>query len=54
LKAAVIKWVGGMVVDDGTVDRIVEGVRARWNYARKRVGAKQVWGLIGIKLRQSS
>jgi putative DNA primase/helicase len=54
IKAAASRWIGGLVLGDATADRIMEGIRARWTYARKRVGPKQVWGLIGVRLRPSS
>ena len=55
LKDAVVKWRGsGLVLSDGDVDRVVQGVRARWPYSRKRVATGNLRGLIGVRLRPSS
>ncbi len=51
IEAAIRKHIGGMVIgSDERVDRIMQGVRARWSYGRAGPRGKQVRGLIGVKL----
>lgn len=52
LEAAVRKWMGGVVLPgDAQLDRIMQGVRARWDYGKKGPRGKQVHGIIGIAVR---
>jgi len=61
IEAAVTKWlgrsytlgVGPVLSGDSSSDRIMEGVRARWSYQRKRVAGHKnpVRGLIGVRVR---
>ena len=56
LEAAIQKWFGRPLEIGGTeVKRVVEGVRARWQKGRKRIGehGQQVRGLLGVRLRAS-
>ena len=51
IEASIQKWAGGMVVGtDERMDRIMQGVRARWSYGKKGPRGKQVRGLIGVRL----
>ena len=57
IEAAARKWIGGIVMPaDPQFDRIIQGVKAKWNYGRRRVGGRgnPVRGLIGVRLRSSS
>jgi len=54
IQEAIIKWHGpGLVLPDEAVERILQGVRARWNYGRKRLAGVQLRGLIGVRVRTS-
>jgi len=53
IESAIKKWLGsgGMFIGgDERVDRIMQGVRARWNYGKKGRRGEQVRGLIGVRL----
>ena len=51
IEAAIQKWLGGMVIGgDESMSRIMQGVRARWNYGKKGPRGQQVRGLIGVRL----
>jgi len=51
IETAIQKWLGGMVVGgDESMSRIMQGVRARWNYGKKGPRGQQVRGLIGVRL----
>jgi len=55
IREAITKWAGqGLVLQDDAVDRILQGVRARWNYGRKRTADGNIRGLIGVRVRLSS
>ena len=54
MEAAVRKWIGGLVLDNTSLDRIMDGIRARWIHGRKRTADGQVRGFIGVRLRPSS
>jgi P4 family phage/plasmid primase-like protien len=61
IEDAVKNWLGGsyrlglgpLVTGDMRFDRIMEGVRARWSYGRKRIGGNKhpVRGLLGVRVR---
>ena len=56
IEAAAMKWVGGCPLPgDSQVARIIQGVKARWDYGRKRVAGKDnpVRGLLGVRLLSS-
>ena len=51
MEEAIRKWIGGIVMPgDVQLDRIMQGVRARWDYGKKGPRGRQVRGLIGVKL----
>jgi len=56
IQAAVQKWIGKILLpDNSTMDRIMDGVRARWSHGRKWIGGRkgyQVRGLLGVRLRR--
>lgn len=55
MKAEIKKNLGGIVMDDDArVERIMEGIRARWTYGRKRTAEGNIRGLIGVRIRPSS
>ena len=54
MKASIRKWIGGLVLDNAALDRIMEGIRARWTHGRWRTSSGQVRGFIGVRLRHSS
>lgn len=56
IEAAARKWMGGLMLADAQLDRILQGVKAKWNQGRKRVAGRQhpVRGLLGVKVRPSS
>jgi P4 family phage/plasmid primase-like protien len=57
IEASIRKHVGGLMMDgEATVGRILQGVKARWTYGRKRIAGHPhpVRGLIGVRLRQTS
>lgn len=57
LEAAARKWIGGVVLPgDAQLDRIIQGVRSKWNHGRKRVPGQPnaVRGLLGVRLLPSS
>jgi P4 family phage/plasmid primase-like protien len=57
IEAAARKWIGGIVLQgDAQFDRIIQGVKAKWDYGRRRVGGRgnPVRGLIGVRLRPTS
>jgi phage/plasmid-associated DNA primase len=57
IEAAIRKHIGGLMMDgDATVGRILQGVKARWTYGRKRIAGHPhpVRGLIGVRIRQTS
>jgi hypothetical protein len=49
MRDAVQKWLGRMMAD-AEVDRIMDGIKSRWNTGRKRVGGKQIRGFLGVRL----
>jgi phage/plasmid-associated DNA primase len=51
IEGAVNKWVGALVLGDAASGRVMDGVKARWSYGRKRViGHKHpVRGLLGAR-----
>lgn len=51
VEAAARKWIGGLVVDSISVERIMEGIRARWGYGRHRVNGSKVRGFLGVRIR---
>lgn len=56
IEEAARKWIGGLVVAGGAqLERIIQGVKANWDYGRKRVDGKAnpVRGLIGVRVRSS-
>jgi hypothetical protein len=57
IQQAAKNWLakGGLILAcDVQLDRVMEGVRARWNHGRKRIEGHQVRGLIGVRLREAS
>ncbi len=57
VEVAARKWIGGIVLPgDAQFDRIIQGVKAKWDYGRRRVAgrANPVRGLVGVRLRPSS
>ena len=57
IEAAARKWIGGVVMPgDAQLDRIIQGVKAKWSYGRKRVvgSANPVRGLLGVRLLPAS
>jgi P4 family phage/plasmid primase-like protien len=53
IESAVRQWIGGVVLPgDGQHDRIIQGVKAKWDHGRKRVAGKAnpVRGLLGVRL----
>jgi P4 family phage/plasmid primase-like protien len=52
IEEAARKWKGGIVADDVDLDRIMQGVKAKWIYGRKRAPgrANPVRGLVGVRL----
>jgi P4 family phage/plasmid primase-like protien len=55
MKEAIRKWCGpGLMLPDRRVDRILQGVRAKWNYGRMQVNGVQTRGLIGVRVRPTS
>lgn len=55
MEAAIQKWAGALVIGGSDPSRIMEGVRTRWAYGRKRVPGhpQPVRGLIGVRVRTS-
>jgi putative DNA primase/helicase len=56
IESAARKWIGGVVMPgDAQLDRIIQGVKAKWDYGRKRVAGKAnpVRGLLGVRLLSS-
>lgn len=51
IEAAIRKWIGGLTVDNSSVDQIMDGVRARWTYGRQRVNGSKVRGFIGVRVK---
>lgn len=49
MQSAIEKWVG-LSVGGTDARRVLDGVRARWQYDRKRVGGKQIRGFLGVRL----
>jgi P4 family phage/plasmid primase-like protien len=51
MRDAVQKWLGRIMADDA-VDRIMEGIKAKWSYGRKRLKGdrNQTRGFIGVRL----
>jgi len=54
MEAAVRKWIGGLVLGSVDLDRIMDGIRARWMHGRKRTPGGQIRGFIGVRLRPAS
>ena len=57
IEEAARKWIGGVVMPgDVNFDRIIQGVKAKWDHGRKRVAGKTnpVRGLLGVRLLTSS
>ena len=57
IEAAIRKWIGGIALPgDVQLDRIMQGVRARWDHGRKRVPGhpNPVRGLLGVRVFPSS
>lgn len=55
ISTAVEKWIGHIVIPgDASVDRIMDGVKARWSYGRKRVSGHPVRGLVGVRVRSDA
>jgi P4 family phage/plasmid primase-like protien len=55
MESAVKKSLGGIVMPgDQRFDRIMDGIRAKWSYSRKRIGGLQSRGFIGVRIRPSS
>ena len=55
IESAVRKFIGGIVMSgDRAFDRIMDGVRAKWDYGRPRVDGIKVRGLVGVRIRQPS
>lgn len=57
IEAAARKWIGGVVLSgDVQLDRIIQGVKAKWSYGRKRVAGRTnaVRGLLGVRLLAAS
>ena len=58
MKDAIVKWFGhghGLRLGTDTdVERILQAVRAKWDYGRKRVDGVLIRGLIGVRVRPSS
>lgn len=54
MESAVRKWVGGVVLDDATFGQVMDSVRARYTYGRKRTPEGQIRGFIGVRLREAS
>jgi putative DNA primase/helicase len=58
MQDAIVKWCGhghGLRLGTETnVDRILQAVRAKWDYGRRRVNGVQVRGLIGVRVRPTS
>jgi P4 family phage/plasmid primase-like protien len=52
IEAAARKWVGGLDLEGASVERIMEGVRARWSYGRRRVDGSKVRGFLGVRVKQ--
>lgn len=50
IEAAARKWLGGLVLDGADVDRIMDGVRGRWSYGRRRVYGLKIRGLLGVRV----
>ena len=52
IEAAVQRWTRWTRRTGETVDRIMDGIRARWTYGRKRVGGHKhpVRGLLGVRV----
>lgn len=52
MRDAVQKHLGRMVLADATVERIMDGIRARWSIGRKRVAGhtNPVRGFIGVRI----
>jgi putative DNA primase/helicase len=54
MESAIRKFLGGLVLDNGVVDRIMDSVRARFTYGRKRTSSAQLRGFIGVRPRDPS
>lgn len=56
IEAAARKWIGGLVSADAQLDRILQGVKAKWDHGRRRVAGHPhpVRGLLGVRVRSSS
>ena len=58
MKDAIVTWCGhgrGLRLGTDTdVERILQGVKARWDYGRKRVNGVLIRGLIGVRVRPTS
>ena len=51
IEAAIRKYLNKtLTAGDGQYERILQGIRARWDYRKKGPRGKQVRGLIGVKL----
>jgi phage/plasmid-associated DNA primase len=55
MEAAIQRWLGTLVVGGQDVKRIMQGVRSRWPYKRKRVPGRNqgIHGLIGVRVTSS-
>jgi P4 family phage/plasmid primase-like protien len=57
IEAAARKWIGGVVISGDTqLERIIQGVKAKWDYGRRRIGGRgnPVRGPVGVRLRPTS
>ncbi len=57
IEAAARKYLGGLVVGaDAVLERIMQGIKARWSHGRRRVAGcpNPVRGLLGVRVRQTS
>ena len=52
IEEAARKWQGGLIVGDVDLERIMQGVKAKWSYGRKRAAGRThpVRGLVGVRL----
>lgn len=53
IESAARQWIGGIVLQgDVPLDRIIQGVKAKWDHGRKRIAGKAnpVRGLLGVRL----
>ena len=55
IEAAIQKWMGTLVIGGPDLRRVLDGVKSRWQYRRKRIAGHPhpVRGLVGVRLRSS-